>query len=84
MKTKTDAKYGLRLISNRCNPYLSQQAKPKRVAKGVSVEPTKEQADSENQEDINQTLGTSEAELVKRGKEYGLTPEQSEALSLYL
>ena len=26
----------------------------------------------------------SESHLVKRGKEYGLTPEQSEALSLYL
>ena len=46
--------------------------------------PTNEQAASENQEDFNETLGTSEAELVKRGQEYGLTPEQSEALSLYL
>ena len=26
----------------------------------------------------------SESHLVKRGKEYGLTPEQSEVLSLYL
>jgi len=26
----------------------------------------------------------SESNLVKRGKEYGLTPEQSEVLSLYL
>ena len=25
-----------------------------------------------------------ESYLIKRGKEYGLTPEQSEALSLYL
>ena len=48
------------------------------------MEPTDEQADSENQEDINQILEASESELVKRGKEYGLTPEQSEALSLYL
>ena len=48
------------------------------------MEPTNEQADSENQEDINQALGSSESELVKRGNEYGLTPEQSEALSLYL
>ena len=48
------------------------------------MEPTNEQADSENQEDINETLGASESELVKRGKEYGLTTEQSEALSLYL
>ena len=48
------------------------------------MEPTNEQADSENQENINESLVPSEAELVKRGKEYGLTPEQSEALSLYL
>ena len=48
------------------------------------MEPTNEQADSENQEDINETLRSTESELVKRGKEYGLTPEQSEALSLYL
>ena len=54
------------------------------MAKGESVGPTNEQADSENQEHKNETLGSSESELVKRGKEYGLTPEQSEALSLYL
>ena len=48
------------------------------------MEPANEQADSENQEDTNEILGSSEAELVKRGKEYGLTPEQSETLSLYL
>ena len=48
------------------------------------MESTNEQADTENQEYINETLGTSESELVKRGKEYGLTPEQSETLSIYL
>ena len=48
------------------------------------MEPTNEQADTENQEYINETLESSESEQVKRGKEYGLTPKQSEALSLYL
>ena len=48
------------------------------------MEPTNELADSESQEDTNENLGLSESVLVKRGKEYGLTPEQSEALSLYL
>ena len=48
------------------------------------MEPTNEQTDTENQEYINENLGSSESELVKRGKEYGLTPEQSETLSLYL
>jgi hypothetical protein len=48
------------------------------------VEPTNELADSENQEDTNENPGLSESELIKRGKEYGLTSEQSETLSLYL
>ena len=48
------------------------------------MEPTNEQADTEDQEEVNENLESSESELVKRGKEYGLTPEQSEALSLYL
>ncbi len=48
------------------------------------MELTNGQADSENQEYTNENLGTYESEIVKRGKEYGLTPEQSEALSLYL
>ena len=40
------------------------------------MEPTNEQTDTENQEYINENLGSSESELVKRGKEYGLTPER--------
>ena len=56
----------------------------KLVAKGVSVEPTNEKADTEDQEEVNENLESSESEQVKRGKEYGLTPEQSETLSLYL
>lgn len=48
------------------------------------MEPTNERADSENQEDIKGMLTSSESELVKRGKEYGLTPEQRKVLYLYL
>jgi hypothetical protein len=39
--------------------------------------------DSQLVEEQNET-DESESHLVKRGKEYGLTPDQSEVLSLYL